>query len=298
MRRGLAVTMLSLLLVGPLLAIDDADARAGRGGSVGSRGSRSSSAPAHTPASPIPASHPSPPAVVNPASPIWSTVGGFLAGGLLGSLVFGGQGSGMGLSDLLLLMFLGAIAWKMLRSGAEAAARNRGGDHAALAMGYDRPARTVAASVDGGGANGTSGAPVFDQAALVETAGEIFRQVQSAWSARDMHAISALLTPEMLTTLQKDCDQIRTQGRVNHIDQIAIRAADLVEAWQENGQDYVTLRFAASLLDYTTEDATGAVVEGSQSEPIAFEEFWTFARPVWAKTWRLSAIQQPAPAAH
>ena len=55
---------------------------------------------------------------------------------------------------------------------------------------------------------------------------------------------------------------------------------------------------ATSLLDFTTEDTTGQVVEGSASQPVTFEEFWTFTRPVWARTWRLSAIQQPVPAGH
>ena len=52
------------------------------------------------------------------------------------------------------------------------------------------------------------------------------------------------------------------------------------------------------MLDYTTDDKTGQVVEGSASEPVTFEEFWTFTRPRWAKAWRLSAIQQPVQAAH
>ena len=77
-----------------------------------------------------------------------------------------------------------------------------------------------------------------------------------------------------------------------------MRAAHVVEAWQEQGQDYVTLRLEATLLDYTTDDATGQVVEGSATQPVTFEEFWTFTRPVWAKTWRVSAIQQPVPAGH
>ena len=66
----------------------------------------------------------------------------------------------------------------------------------------------------------------------------------------------------------------------------------LTEAWQEGGQDYVTVRFLASLLDYTVEEASGQVVEGSRSEPVKFEEYWTFARPVGPNPWRLSAIQQ------
>jgi predicted lipid-binding transport protein (Tim44 family) len=51
-------------------------------------------------------------------------------------------------------------------------------------------------------------------------------------------------------------------------------------------------RFLASLLDYTVEEASGQVVEGSRSEPVKFEEYWTFARPVGPNPWRLSAIQQ------
>jgi len=34
------------------------------------------------------------------------------------------------------------------------------------------------------------------------------------------------------------------------------------------------------------------VVEGSRAEPVKFEEYWTFVRPVGPNAWRLSAIQQ------
>lgn len=47
-----------------------------------------------------------------------------------------------------------------------------------------------------------------------------------------------------------------------------------------------------NLLDYTTDDATGAVVSGSKTEPVKFEEYWTFTRPVGNNPWRLSAISQ------
>ena len=50
--------------------------------------------------------------------------------------------------------------------------------------------------------------------------------------------------------------------------------------------------FLANLLDYTVEDATGKVMSGSATEPVKFEEFWTWVRPVGPNPWRLSAINQ------
>jgi len=34
------------------------------------------------------------------------------------------------------------------------------------------------------------------------------------------------------------------------------------------------------------------VVNGSDSEPVEFEEFWTFSRPVGPNGWKLTAVQQ------
>jgi predicted lipid-binding transport protein (Tim44 family) len=48
----------------------------------------------------------------------------------------------------------------------------------------------------------------------------------------------------------------------------------------------------ANLLDYTTDDTTGAVVAGSKTEPVKFEEYWTFTRPVGNNPWKLAAINQ------
>jgi predicted lipid-binding transport protein (Tim44 family) len=62
--------------------------------------------------------------------------------------------------------------------------------------------------------------------------------------------------------------------------------------WQETGQDYATVSIYANLLDYTVDDLSGEVVSGSKAEPIKFEEFWTFTRPVGNKSWQLSAINQ------
>jgi len=82
------------------------------------------------------------------------------------------------------------------------------------------------------------------------------------------------------------------ERRINRLENIAVRTVEIVEAWQESGQDYITALIHANLLDYTTDESSGAVVEGSKTEPVRFEEYWTFTRPVGKGSWQLSAIHQ------
>ncbi|HXC93379.1 MAG TPA: Tim44 domain-containing protein, partial [Geobacteraceae bacterium] len=117
-------------------------------------------------------------------------------------------------------------------------------------------------------------------------------KIQSAWMNRDLAPVSALLTDEMRRIFQEDIDRLLSEKKVNRLENIAVRTVEISEAWQEQGQDYITTLIYANLLDYTTDDATGQVVSGSKTEPVKFEEFWTFTRPVGSGTWRLSGINQ------
>ena len=134
----------------------------------------------------------------------------------------------------------------------------------------------------------------FDPAAFSESATDMFFKIQAAWTNRDMGRVTDLLTPEMRGVLQAQCDKLRADRRINRLENIAVRQAALTEGWQEKGQDFVTVYFLASLVDYTTDESGAQVLDGSRTEPVKFEEYWTFARPVGPNPWKLSAIQQPA----
>ncbi|PYM93579.1 MAG: hypothetical protein DME08_19160 [Candidatus Rokuibacteriota bacterium] len=118
------------------------------------------------------------------------------------------------------------------------------------------------------------------------------RDRQEAITRRDLGSIRDSLTPEMLTVMQTQCDDLRQARRTNRMGRIDVRRAEVSEAWQETGQDFVTVFLAGEMLDWVVDDATGAVVEGSDREPQPFEEYWTFARPVGPSRFRLTAIQQ------
>ncbi|HKW92024.1 MAG TPA: Tim44 domain-containing protein [Methylomirabilota bacterium] len=309
MKRTMAVAILVALTLSPLLAVTEAWARAGGGSSSGSRGSRSYSSPSKPPSSPVSPSQPASPPVAQPYRPGWGgMLGGLLMGGLLGGLLFGGGfGGGIGLLEILIIAGLAWLAFSVIRRRQMEAS-----------SGYAMPGggsygTSPSARYDADSAGGVATMPPpagqsdlerglghirqmdagFDPRALTETAEDIFFKVQAAWMARDMAPVATLLTPEMQGLLQRDCDRLRAERTINRLENIAVRSADVSEAWQESGQDYVTVHFVASLLDYTTDESGARVLEGSRTEPVKFEEYWTLTRPVGPGAFRLSAIQQP-----
>jgi predicted lipid-binding transport protein (Tim44 family) len=229
---------------------------------------------------------------------------GGLAGGFLGSMLFGGLGGmgsggagegGFGMLDIVLLGGLGYLAYRffMKRRQEQAAWAPQG---AGMSPGpYAAPA-AVAGTAGGDRDKGLEYIrrmdPAFDEKAFGETASDAFFRLQGGWTRRDLSPVSGLLTDEMRATLQADADAMKAKGQINRLENISVRNVEITEAWQESGQDYATVLFQANLLDYTTDEA-GKVLSGSDAVPVKFEEFWTFTRPVGPGAWRLSAIQQP-----
>ena len=134
----------------------------------------------------------------------------------------------------------------------------------------------------------------FDEARFQDLCMDVFFKVQGAWANRDMYSVKNLLTEEMTRMLQADAERLKADHQINRLENIAVRSVDLTEAWQESGQDFLTVRIYANLLDYTVDETSGQVVSGSKTEPVKFEEYWTFTRQVGNNPWQLSAIQQPA----
>lgn len=308
MRRLSAILAVLVMVLVPVLWTADAWARAGGGSSGGSRGSRGLSSPSSpSPMSPArPATAPSP-ASPQPAPSRWGglggMLGGLLVGGLIGSLLFGhGFGGGIGLLEILIVGGLIFLAFSFMRRRQAQAAAPSG--YAAPDAARDwQPTPTqyqgtgpttieAPADLDRGIANIRQMDPGFDPKRMGEGVSDIFFKVQAAWMTRDMSSASGVLTPEMQNILQRDCDTLRRERRINRLENIAVRSTDVTEAWQEAGHDYVTVRFLASLLDYTTDESGATVLEGSRTEPVKFEEYWTFVRPVGPNAFRLSAIQQ------
>ena len=306
------------------LVPEEAWARAGGGMSSGSRGSRSYSSPSRTYSAPAPSPSSQPSAQPRTAptpAPIGqpAPAGGFLrgmaggiVGGLLGGMLFrslgfaGGAGEGFGSSfgmmDLLLLAGIAyLIFWfvKRKRAAQELPAGAYASGMSADAYGSGAPAATL----DAPGPSWQQDLQVglghirqmdagFDEDAFREMCTDRFFKIQAAWMRRDTEKLRPLLAEEMHAVFAKHIDAAQAKGQTNKLENITVRSVEPTEAWQEQGKDYITVRMLANLLDYTVDDATEKVLAGSDSEPVKFEEFWTWVRPVGRDDWRLSAINQ------
>lgn len=313
-RLGVTASILILLAA----TCQESFARAGGGRSSGSRGTRTYRTPAR-PTSPTPDSTRPTPAPAMPQQQPFPQPqrqgGGFLrglAGGIVGGLIGGmlfrslglagpGMGGGIGLFDILLIGGVLFLIYRFVASRRRAAEQTAGYgvsqkqhqteyvEPAPQQYGFDQPARVDETSF--GLAHVRQMDAAFSEERFREAAQDIFFRVQGAWTRRDLAPVVDFLTPEMQVIFRQDIDSQRQRGEINRLENIAVREVEIAEVWQEEGQDYLTVRFQASLLDYTT-DETGKVISGSDVEPVKFEEYWTFTRPVGPNRWKLSAIQQ------
>ena len=289
------------------------EARAGGSRSSGNRGSRSYSKPASTYSQPSQTRQQAAPA----PSPFQQQAGGGfmrsmaggIMGGMLGSMLFSsfaGAGSGMGgmggggigLFEIALLAGIGYLIYRLIKKkrADSAIAQNVRPVYqevsAPLLSSGHQINEIATDQVDTGLAHIRQMDASFDENRFNDTVMDMFFKIQGGWMNRDLSPVSGLLTDEMKLVFQEDLDRLLRDKQVNRLENIAVRKVEIAEIWQESGQDYITTSIYANLLDYTTDDATGVVVSGSKTEPVKFEEFWTFTRPVGNNQWRLSAINQ------
>ena len=318
-RLGPWVAVLALLSGLALGAADYADARIGGGrSSFGSRGFRTFSAPPTTRTapgsiSPIERSITQPGTLARPnaATPgiggafnrpglfggglLGGLAAGFLGAGLFGLLfghgLFGGLGGFASLLGLLLqiglVVFVGVLLFRMWQ----------GRRQPALASGPQL--RDIGPNPSGLGSLGGGAASVAPMTGMqpIEIGPEDYQaferllgEIQAAYSAEDLSALRARVTPEMLSYLSEELAQNASRGVVNRVSNVKLEQGDLAEAWREGETEYATVAMRFSLVDRTLDRASGRLVEGSDT-PEVVTEVWTFRR-ARGGAWLLSAIQQ------
>ena len=330
MKRYLRIftTLTAFLVMTLLVAEQSAQARAGGGRSMGSRGTRSYSRPVAPPSQTAPSRQYAPnqapgattPPIQQPARGMFGNFGsgllGGIAGGMLGGMLFRslgfgggyGAGGGIGLFEILLLAGIAYMIYRFVKRKREAEAtpygqagrvidinQYQGQDQAPYqgsAQGQAQSYQPERDELEEGLSHVRQMDPSFDETRFNDSVMDTFFKIQGAWMNRDLSGVSGLLADEMRLALQSDIDQLLREKKVNRLENIAVRSVEISEAWQESGKDFITAMIYANLLDYTTDDTTGAVLSGSKTDPVKFEEYWTFTRTVGNNPWKLSAINQ------
>lgn len=264
------------------------------------------------------------PATSGLSSGLMGGLGGLVLGGVLGAALFGGGGAGEGAAGaaggmggsgigLFEMLLIGALIWMAFRwfkqkqarealpmgkYGHGNSARESMADPGLGKSSFDTLPSTFKAGesdeVSQGIANIISMDPQFDENRFLEGAKMAFQHIQGAWSDWSVDRLRPLLTERMWTLVQAQALGRKAEGKRDIVEKIQFNEVSISEAWQEAGEDWLTVHFLVDMVDYTT-DLQGNVLEGNPNVRSKVEEYWTFTRPVGSRdpNWFLSAIQQP-----
>ncbi|MBP1747828.1 MAG: import inner rane translocase, subunit Tim44 [Deltaproteobacteria bacterium] len=312
---GMLVLGVTVFFLSCIILETAANARAGGGRSSGSRGFSSGSRSSGSTYNSSTTRQPTTPQQTNTSSPGRSFLyglGGGLAGSMIGSMLFGrsgyagtgGQGGGFGFGDIIILLIIAGVLYFVYKRYKAKKQMQMG---ASSPAGYSSYAYNEQPAYDYGNTGYTAqpaGSPVsdglrqiadqdpsFNQNTFCEKAEDLFFKIQGGWTRRDLTAISDLLTPQMRDTFQADINRYAADKKINRLENIAVRQVEIVDAVQDQGEEYITVRYTASLLDFIT-DESGNVLSGSSTDPVKFLEYWTYTRKVGTGGWRLAAITQ------
>ncbi|MDK9706562.1 MAG: Tim44 domain-containing protein [Desulforhopalus sp.] len=289
--------LIAFSLVEGGLLTDYADARSKAGGKS------FSSSPSKAPAS-APSAAPAPKTGSSFSRGLMGGLLGGAIGGMLFGSMFGAGGSGMGILPILIL---GGIAYFLYRKFAA----NRQGGAVSAPTDYARQATNFF----GGGAGSAVQPPPppppviggnlledgleqirqtdkgFDPAYFTEVASDVFFQVQAGWMRRDLDSYRHLLGDQLAQEYEVQFAEMRSKGHINKLESIAVRGVEIVQAGSDGREDFVTVQFTANLLDYTVDDKNGELISGSMTNPVKFQEEWTWARPTGTQNWKLEGIK-------
>lgn len=292
----------AIAALGLALAPGLADARAGFGRSFGSRGGMTWSAPPSTATAPRGAQPMQRSVTPNASSPAYGAgapaygtrsgfrsglMGGLIGAGLVGLLLGHGFWGGMmgfgGFLGFLLQILLVVLLVRFLIRRFRGPSLSFAGAGAGMfaRTGPTGPATAAGRAAPQPIAVGPSDYQAFEQ---------LLQDIQAAWSAGDINALGAMVTPEMRSVFAEQLAEETRRGVRNEVRDVRLLQGDLAQAWAEQGREYATVAMRFSMID-VTRDRSGQVVDGSPTEPVSATELWTFVRSPGAR-WILSGIQQ------
>jgi len=236
---------------------------------------------------------------------------GGLVGGALGSMLFGGManaglggglgGSGIGLFQILILGGIAYFVYTRFFSKRESGTSSTPSPLMSGLRAFTNPETSASVpfpppppgsgTVAEGIATIRRSEPDFDPEHFKEVAQDVFFQVQAGWMRRDLSSYEHLLDTNLAREYEASFAEMRRKGQLNKLENIAVRHVEVVNAGLDGEEEFVTIRFTANLLDYTIDEVSGALVEGSMTTPVKFVEKWTWSRPQGETNWKLAGIE-------
>lgn len=132
--------------------------------------------------------------------------------------------------------------------------------------------------------------PSFDENLFKGHASAFFLQLLALQEKRNISELRQQMTDEMFASFKAEEDKRTAEGKLHKIENIALQSVELTDAWQENGQDFIKVKYLSSFNDCHVEEGSGNPGCDAAGEKIAYTKEWIFSRISGRNPWCLSAI--------
>jgi len=124
----------------------------------------------------------------------------------------------------------------------------------------------------------TSIDPGFDKTAFCNSLRGLYLLMQKSWSARDISPVRPYFTDTYFAQMQRQMQGYIDRNQTPHVEDINITSVEPLFFNQNGDNDVITVRIKASVVLYTTDDRTGAVVANSKNEVKNMTYEWDLIR--------------------
>ena len=118
----------------------------------------------------------------------------------------------------------------------------------------------------------------FSVQAFLEKVANDYVQMQRCWQDKNWEPMRPLMTDALYSQFDRQLDELRRSGQTNYVERIAVLGSRIVEYRQDQVNDILTVELRTRIVDYTLEDATGALVSGSRTAEKFMTYEWTLIR--------------------
>lgn len=184
-------------------------------------------------------------------------------------------GSDLGLFPIIVIIIIVVVFYGKFRKGMNTAAKSAGAATAAgaAARGSLMPVSKLLETD-----------PEFSENEIKEKIANLYTKLQIAWQDKKWEPMRAHMTDQLYNQFNRQLGELIRNRRTNYVERIAVLGVDLLGVAQDEVNDTIVARVRTRIVDYTVDDATGAVVSGNKSKELFMEYEWTLIRSRGAKT--------------
>lgn len=120
--------------------------------------------------------------------------------------------------------------------------------------------------------------PGFSESIFLEDVSNMYVKLQQAWTAKDWEPMRMLMTEALYSQFERQLEPYITNRQTNHVDRIAVLSANITGFYQDEANDIITVGLSTRIVDYVSDDATGNIIRGSNTQELFMTYEWTLIR--------------------